>query len=177
MTVVRMSMLSQQMFPEWVWKNKTQTFSEEPTWLLCLREWNMARGANTSKLYINRHDGDEEKLVNGCGGHQYCDKNVWNLDQHTCFFCSRGMCVLCRVEESKERIKEKVRWTRGQPVSTRGVRIHTVCFVAVCLHHCFSISISVEWKIFLSLSLSFFKRQQHKPGKRLIGQTLTADVQ
>lgn len=150
-----MSMLSQQMFPEWVWKNKTQTFSEEPTWLLCLREWNMARGANTSKLYINRHNGDEEKLVNGCGGHQYCDKNLWNLDKHTCFFCSRGMCVLCRVEESKERIKEKVRWTRGQPVSTRGVS-DTYCVLCSCMFAAllFNFNICIVEDISFSFSLN-----------------------
>lgn len=57
---MRISMHSQQTFPGW--KTQTETY-EEATWLLWLGD--MTWGA---ELYINRHNGDQEKLVNGCGG-------------------------------------------------------------------------------------------------------------
>lgn len=54
--------------------------------------------------YISRHNGDEEELVNGSGGQQYCDNihEAWiSFREHTCFFCSRGIRALCRVEEGR----------------------------------------------------------------------------
>lgn len=69
--------------------NKTRTY-EEPTWLLWIGEW---------KLYINTHNGDEEKLVNGCEGHQDTE-NIYEaltgFRERTCFVCSKGMCAPCR---------------------------------------------------------------------------------
>ncbi len=80
--------------------NKTRTY-EEPTWLLWLGEGNVMWGA---KLYINRHNGDEEKLVNGHGSHQDSN-NIYEaftgFEERTCVFCSTGMCVPCRWEEGK----------------------------------------------------------------------------
>lgn len=82
--------------------NKTQTY-EEPTWLLWIGEW---------KLCINTHNGDEEKLVNRCGGHQDTD-NIYEaligFRERTCFVCSKGMCEPCRGEEGEGRIRQRVR--------------------------------------------------------------------
>lgn len=38
----------------------------------------------------------------------------------TCFFCSTGMCVPCRGEEGKGRVRERVRQAGGQAVSIGG---------------------------------------------------------
>lgn len=71
---------------------------------------------------------------------------IRNHDKHTCFFCSRGMCVPCRVEEGKERIRGRVMWTRGQSVSTR--RGLDICRMQLLLHvYLQQHFIFIQWKM------------------------------
>lgn len=110
--------------------------------------------ARRAKLHINRHNGDEEKLVNGCGGHQDSDHTYEALIgswERTCFFCSRGMCVPCRGEGRQG--ESQTEGEAGERTGSvhRGVSVHMPCscMLTALLFNIYTMqSISSQYKVY-----------------------------